>query len=68
MDYKQRHDYIEAAASLRLLADNNLRSGEHRSSAIHKARREVLHAADLIDNALDMEASASLVHGRGTEA
>ena len=56
MNMKQRHDYIEAAASLRLLADNNLRSGDYRTSAIHKARGEVLHAADMIEGALEMEA------------
>ena len=57
MEFKQRADYVEAAASLRTLAETNLRSGEHRPSAIHKARREVLHAADMIEGALDMEAA-----------
>ena len=68
MTYQQRADYIEASNSLRIIANKYLQSGDYRTSAIHKARREILHAADLIDNALDMEASASLVHGRGTEA
>ena len=57
MNMKQRSDYIEAAYTLRALANDNLRSGEHRPSAIHKARREMLHAADLIDSALEMEAA-----------
>ena len=57
MDYKQKADYSEAAADLRVIAEKYLRSGEYRPSAIHKARREVLHAADMIEGVLDMEAA-----------
>ena len=68
MDLNQRAEYMEASHSLRTIANRYLKGSGHRTSDIHFARSAALHAADLIDNALDTETDASRVHGRGTEA